>query len=412
MKINLRQCYLYFYIFMLIYIEFGYHMVVENQLSGSIRTVVLIAISIPLVLFGKKNLTADILFFVFYLTAVALLNCIFRLDEYGNYILLLVPIFIGFVTVLSVDKNEYVKVYSNIVFFLSVFSLVVFVINLVAQPIIASLPLVGYRNAAQVHDAFFSVAITNSQYIRNYGIAWEPGAFAILIGLAMYFELIHTEKIRIKRIIFLTVAMITTFSTMGYFFTALLFAAVGLNYLFTHGNIMHSNKRNAVIIILIISVMIVFFLPQEAKSLVFSKLDGLFNDTGDISSTTEARINAIIYPLRAFLESPLVGVGYDQFSFINKTQCDSVATNTIINWFALFGLSFGLPCTYCYFKCFYNDKQKFNIKLLPFIILIIAFCLLVSTESLLRISLIYILIFYGVQADRDDSQTRILPELL
>lgn len=406
MSDNLKRGYLYFYIFMLIYIEFGYHMVVENQLSGNMRMLILIALFVPLVLFGQKKVYIDTMLVFVFLILTVLFNLFLRMDDYGNYLMLLIPMVIGFCTVISVDKKEYVKVFSNIVLFLSAYSLVIFSINLVSQPMINSLPFLGYRYGAQIHDAFFSVAITNSQYIRNYGIAWEPGAFALLIGLAMYFELLYTPKIRMKRLIILTLTMLTTFSTLGYIFTILLFAALLFNSVFFEASETKMGKRrNTIIVIILFSVIVFLFLPQEVKDLVFSKLDGLFSekDYNDMNYTTEARIDAIIYPFQAFLKSPLTGVGYDEFSYINMTQCNSVATNTIINWFALFGLPFGLPCTYYYLKNLYIDRRSFKLRLLPFIILVIAFCFLISTESLLRISLVYILIFYGVQAGRKEN---------
>ena len=45
---TIKNIYVYFFIFAILYIEFGYHMVVENQLNGTIRTFLLIILPLPL----------------------------------------------------------------------------------------------------------------------------------------------------------------------------------------------------------------------------------------------------------------------------------------------------------------------------------------------------------------------------
>ena len=47
---KIKNIYVYLFIFAIIYIEFGYHMVVENQLNGTIRIFLLIILPFPLCL--------------------------------------------------------------------------------------------------------------------------------------------------------------------------------------------------------------------------------------------------------------------------------------------------------------------------------------------------------------------------
>ena len=99
--------------------------------------------------------------------------------------------------------------------------------------------------------------------------------------------------------------------------------------------------------------------------------------------------------MEAFLSSPLFGVGYDKFSYINRTLCNGVATNTVINWFAVMGLFFGLPCIVGYLRTVLQVSNYAKLNLFAKILIIVASLLLISTESLLRISLVYTIIFYG-----------------
>lgn len=136
-------------------------------------------------------------------------------------------------------------------------------------------------------------------------------------------------------------------------------------------------------------------MPKSITNIVFSKLDGLFSDNGNLAYTTESRINAIKYPFQAFLSSPFIGIGYDSFSYLNKYICDGLAVNTILNWFACMGLLFGVPCTVCYLITIKKISKLIDLSIIPTILLLLASILMVSTESLLRISFIYVIIFYG-----------------
>ena len=145
-------------------------------------------------------------------------------------------------------------------------------------------------------------------------------------------------------------------------------------------------------------ILIIYLLPDESRELVFSKLTGLFSEiTGSnvqLYNTSPFQCQLNIH-LKSFLSSPLFGVGYDKFSYINRTLCNGVATNTVINWFAVMGLFFGLPCIVGYLRTVLQVSNYAKLNLFAKILIIVASLLLISTESLLRISLVYTIIFYG-----------------
>lgn len=388
---RLKKIYYYFLVFSTIYIEFGYRMVVTNTVSGTIRTIALLLVCVPLVpvlLKFKFNYKPIVLFI--YLSCIIFLN-VFRDMDYGNYILLFVPLFVGFLISITIDVKHLIHVFSNIIVFLAAFSLLVLAIRIIAPGVIDSLPFLGnvYDSPARMHDAFFSVCIMNSQFLRNYGLTWEPGAFAILLSAAIYCKLTFYKKLNLVNIAILTVALITTFSTMGYF----VLAAVYFVSLKRSNN---SKKATRIILsIIILLAIVIMVLPETVTDLVFSKLEGLF--IGQNSETTQSRLDAIEFPGKAFLSSPFVGVGYEKFSFINKVYCNEVATNTIVNWFAIMGALFGVPCLWCYLGFAKKCSRYVGGGVIGFFILVCAFVLMVSTESLLRISFIYIIVFYGCQ---------------
>ena len=390
---TLKKIYMYVYIFSLIYIEFGYSIVVANKLSGNARTLILLMLTFPLFFLNVRiAVDKNRIFLLLYLSLVVMLN-LMRDNTYQNYILLLVPIFIGFSIAAFIDMKIIMSIFSDIMVFLAIYSLATFAISLLWPGVILRLPILGNRldTSAVVHDALFSVILSNAENIRNYGIAWEPGAFALLLCIATFCEMNITKKILIKRVLVIIFAIVTTFSTMGY----IVLAAIIISSVSKRKSL-HNRSIGTTIVILATLILIVCILPDDAKKLVFSKLDGLFSEgTGNVAYTTQARLNAIKHPFEAFVSSPLFGVGYDKFSYINKTLCNGVATNTMLNWFAVMGLLFGLPCIVGYLKTVLRVSNYARLNLFAKILIIAASLLLISTESLLRISLVYAIIFYG-----------------
>lgn len=389
---TLKNVYLHILVFTLIYIEFGYLMVVTGAVPGSIRMLILLAITFPL-LFMIKSINRSSLYLITYLLVLILVNSVHD-TSFENSILFFIPIFIGFVIASSIKFLDLVKVFISIVVFLAAFSLVTFFISLVAPNIIVLLPSLGYRleSQATIHNAIFSVCISNSEVLRNYGIAWEPGAFSILLCLSLYALLAFEDKVSKVKLIIIVVAILTTFSTMGYF----VMAGILLSIMFKRKEI-NNKMRNYILLLTAILLILLFVLPSSITDIVFKKLSGLFSEGKNVAYTTQARLNAIIYPFEAFCSSPLVGVGYDEFSVINKELCGGVATNTILNWFAAMGLLLGVPCTFCYINFISKNAKYLKTSIWGIIILFFVAILLISTESLLRISLIYIMIFYGCQ---------------
>lgn len=386
---KVKEIYLYLAIYMVIYIEFGYQMVVANQVSGFLRMMMLLIFTIPVLFYTHKVEKRPLVYFS--LIICYIFANVLRDDALFDYIFLLIPIFVGAIFAMSIEVEDFVKIYGNIMLFLSIYSLVVYAINIFFPALIQRLPFLSnvYTYAAEIHNAFFAVAITNSEIVRNYGIAWEPGAFSLLVCVALIFETTFYRNINYKRVLIFIITIITTFSTSGYIaMFGILYACLFYKRKFT--------KKEKNILCLMFCLMIVFVLttPDQIMNLVFDKLNGLFSG-GELAYTTQSRLNAIKYPLQAFFSSPFTGVGFEKFMIINRTLCDSVATNTIINWYAVLGMFLGLPCCIGLFSCLYKIAKRINAPKINAVILCVAMTLLLSTESLLRISLVYILVFWG-----------------
>lgn len=388
-----KELYCYFIIFFLIYLEWGYEPVIAQNISGTVKTILMIISVLPLCFFENFKIKKNSILLFCYLTIIIILSAL-RDTEIGNSILLLVPIFCAFMLNSAFKEDKIINTFCNNITFLAAYSLIVYIIAWIAPSIVTSFPILPNAYNTPIHNLGLSVVPSGVSIIRNYGIAWEPGAFALLLCLAIYGQIVGYSSLNKHKIIINILALITTFSTMGY----AVFAIIMITTRFRTWSVASRSYSNKLLLLVVLGLTCLLLISYiEIYEVAFAKLSGFsFNEKNP--ETTQARLNAIIYPGAAFLSSPLFGVGYDVFSIINKTVCNNVATNTIVNWFAILGLAMGLPCIYCYINALIKPSNYLKLGFILKIILIAAFILLVSTESLLRISLVYVIIFYGCSA--------------
>lgn len=384
--------FLYIYVFALIYLEFSYYIVVSSPISGLARMLICVSLSILLpIVYGIKIKPRTLCLFIYFIL-LTVSSSIWDGDIW-SYLQLLVSITLSFLIVSTVRLDALIKAFSDLMFALAVYSLLVFGANLAFPALMAKFPLIGYvyETNAQARNAIFSVFLSNAESFRNYGIAWEPGAFAVLLCLALFCVLFLTEKARPGRITVFFITIFTTFSTTGY----IAVLAILLIFFIERRNI-NKKVRVGLYMLLIGAICAFLFAPISIVDIVFAKLSGLSSGrTGSVAYTTQVRLDAIEYPLKAFFSRPLFGVGYQEFARINMEHCDGMATNTIANWFALMGIMFGLPCTYFYIKCSLTTAKRIGFCAASAVVLILFSIVLITMESFLRISLVYTLIFLG-----------------
>ena len=344
------------------------------------------SVVLPLLLFKPLHSNKSILFLVY--IVVVILSVSIRDNTIGDYLLFILPILIGYLIATRIPINYCIKCFCNLIYYLALYSLALYVTCSIIPSVASSLPYLGqfYDTSSTIHNAFFSVVISGAVFPRNFGFTWEPGAFALLLCIATFCSLHCYKTVSKKRLLVYSIAIITTFSTMGYIVLLLVYLST-LNF--------GVNSKSKIGILLIGGVLIIIAIQIPfMQELVFGKLDGLTNSNSDMSETTEARVNAIIFPGLAFLKHPILGVGYGEFKFINMHLCNSVATNTIVNWFAIFGILLGGPLCYYYLYSIYKFLPS-KMPIVHIILICLGAVILVSTESLLRISLIYVIIFWG-----------------
>ena len=200
---------------------------------------------------------------------------------------------------------KFVKVYLDLVYFISQVCLVLWVICLFPlglsflRSIASQFPLLGWDNIesnTNIVDTLyiFSIPQDFKGLMRNSGPFWEPGRFTIYITLALAINLFYfKEKITSKNSLVLLLTNLTTFSTTGYVATATLY----VGYIF-FSNIKRSNK----IIFSIILFAVVYYVGQ---------LDFMTEKIAEQSAddSTWSRFGAIAYHWNQITQSPIIGFG-------------------------------------------------------------------------------------------------------
>ena len=307
-KMNIKSVIITVSIFMLIFMDSSYWMAISNIFSGRIRIALLLAIAVfTFILNANKRINIKKIIFLNFLIASALLCMAVRKDGSKNYIILLSSVIIGYIFSESINFNEFIKKYNNIIHFVAIYSLVVAAISIIYPTIILKFPIIDTRfGTVTIHNLLFSVSLNNSIYFRNYGLFWEPGAFQIFLNLALIFEMFFINTPRKSKIIVYIITIITTFSTTGYIVLTLIL----ISYFIRSKKI--KIKWVLILIILIVLIIALFknVIPKKYTDLVFDKLSGIFSeDEKDIKYTTLTRLNAIKYPLEEFMKSPILRSG-------------------------------------------------------------------------------------------------------
>ena len=144
---------------------------------------------------------------------------------------------------------------------------------------------------------------------RNIGIFTEGPMFMIVLSLALCFSYLFKAFFSIKRwkIIAMTIAMITTFSVTGYIVGFIILAVAMINK--------NKKAQNKIILLLLFSCagLIAGSIITEMKS---------------STASYAIRIDDFLTGIKAFISSPIVGVGYENVNTLKSYMSSFRSYNT------------------------------------------------------------------------------------
>lgn len=385
----------YCLIFVLIWVESSFYSV--NVLPGTAKLILALVSIVPLVLFRFANVIniKKFLFAILLLAWILIFGLISSSNAFKQTFIMFIHCLVGAVFSIYIDEDEFIEKFNNIVYFLAIYSLIGFIINIFLFSLVEKFPTIYSMNTGiTYYNLFFTVVCNNTYVVRNYGMFWEPGAFSVFLCIALFFELIKSKNLKLTRIIIISITILTTKSTLGIIAVILLY----LIYFIRNPIAFTGKNRKLLFCVVFAIIILLFFIPHDFYSEIFDKLYKLDN-YGNVNSSMQTRLNAVYYMLNAFFNSAGFGIGIENYLYIQETYCNDMATATMANWLAIYGILWGGICICGYLRYF---LKSFKFSFSAILILIFA-VLLLATENFLMNPFIYALIFYGLGEKQNEK---------
>ena len=384
----------YILVYLLIFISNAY---VLSQYSGTIRMMMYLILISILILSNINNVIIKRKCFIIY--CVVMSNIIITVlinSEDAEQMLLNISLFsVAYVYATIYDYDRFIIIFVQIIYFLSVVSLILYFMTLIAPEIVMKLPSEYNIQGKPVYNMFFSTININNYLIRNQGIFWEPGAFQTFINLALIFNLFYFKDIKIRNIIILTITLFTTYSTTGY----IVGSGILMVFLINSRKNIRDNKSKNINSIMIIMVVIFIsmayaymIIPEAAKYQLFGKLSAYLDNIndGDVTSTS-IRIDAIKTSLKYFIKRPLFGNGNIGMRNIAFESGYKMNTATMLNWFSMFGIIMGTIMNYGIYRMTNYFSVCTKMKIILWLLIIMSF----MSEDYVRNPSIIVFVFLG-----------------
>lgn len=327
---------------------------------------------------GVLNFNRKYIFVPLMIVSIILTSSLINEAEFGTFSSRLIAVLTGFAIVSYFRYQDFVIAYDKFMFLISIVAIITNIVALVTPNIILSAPKI--INTSNNVFSYFAIGgvmvsyIVNNTIVRASSIFWEPGAYAIYLIIAIYFQLFASVRISIKKTIVYIVCLIITFSTTGYIALGVLLIAFIIN---NDDSYLSKRIKSASIIFLIFFIAIIF-IGQDTYiyQLVFQKIV-------DRQSTSVTRYASIINGLQIGLDYPLVGISPNNMrafmaDYARKTTlfnfgANPMNTNTVSYQFAAYGVIFGSLFTMGTFKFFTQNISSMITSALLILTILLAY---------------------------------------
>lgn len=325
-------------VFILIHMSSGASVVALSDLALALFA----SATIVLFLIGRNSF--DRIFLVF--SWVYLLISIVYFVKFGwiNFtatMRIYLKILYAYMTIKMIGVNFF-RYFVDTVAFLALISLPLFAIQyFLPQEMLAwngfmepFIPQVDKGGADYSNSFLFTVNVWGLD--RNSGFMWEPGAFAAVLSVAMFANIILNKGKLNRQFIVMFIATITAFSTTGY----LLLFLVTLFYLF--------NQRPSVVAIGTPAVIVIaglVFMHPEISGKIMDRMENREHSIesaedydGSANGISVGRFGSWDLDMQDFQHHPIIGFGLQQTERINARYTDLVRANGFSDFLVKFGL--------------------------------------------------------------------------
>jgi hypothetical protein len=259
---------------------------------------------------------------------------------------------IVYIAVKSLKVNFFI-IFEQVLFYLAIIGLFFWVIQILLGGDtlysyfnkIPSLYTFSYVTGDGLNVILYSVQPTSMslQYDflppRNCGFAWEPGAFAVYLCLAIFINLfvIKSDARSNKRLWVFVIALISTQSTTGY-----IISLVILFYYYLNKNL---NIMVLLLPLIVIIIITIFSLPFMSEKILFvyeqvSEIETMVVSSIDLgASYAPGRFASFVIAFEDFINNPVLGMAtVSQESWTYKIGANISPISGIGNLLAQYGI--------------------------------------------------------------------------
>ena len=297
---------------------------------------------------------------------------------------------------IKILKYDFFEIFHQVVYILAFISLPFFILQIINFDFTFSLvgliqnsfSFLEFNNDVFANNLFFSMESDGAMF-RNSGFAWEPKGFANFLILAIIINsILYDFKIN-KKMIILVIALITTFSTVGYIVLFTGFAG----FLFINNKIKIYYVIIAFIVFLIVLISENDFIFDKVSNEIYTMQDqaDMIYDKRFFESRSLGRFGSLLVDYNDFIKHPIFGYGIqrkDTSRIQLRTQAKYNYTKLVrVNGFSdrlvtfgLVGILFYIISLYRGFKRYLLYYNKKGAVFILFIFLMIEFATTLTTD--------------------------------
>lgn len=384
-NIEKKNKYAHFMIFLTILL--GSNTLISTTIIGGYKSIGLMLFMV-ICIFSKKYILGkeQLAISKQYLSIISiLLICIgismfLNFDMVNGNFLTVLKIIQGVLLVLCIQKDDFKYIYSKIMAFLGLYSLIVsyILINTSVKNIVP----VCYNSTGLKFFNFglsFVLDASGSFGMRNYGIFTEPAMYTCFLIPALIFEVSNREKARMWVIISLSVTALSTFSPVALICTSIL-----LGVFFLYKNSIKIQKK--IFLGLCLFLLITIFYTSGEYDVIIKNIAEKFNQ---IKNFDNSRFDSILINLELWLNRPLFGNGITGVTITTDILGSNTSTTTA--FLAAYGIIFSLVMNLGLYSLFYNRNKKIQ----SFIIFIV-YLIVINGQALLHTDYYWIFVMGGL----------------
>lgn len=350
--------YILIYLFLLFKVGFFF-----NENGSAISSILLLILCLVYnTTYNKGRISSKAASIVMVVLLLQFITYLFTgFPNFAQYGLSLINYLTIVVLVSSFDFQEYAICYSNILLVICLASILCYILISLGIPFYHYFPILTNSAGTSAHflvlTDIWTLGSSSNGFNRAMGIFWEPGAFQAMITFAGIVDLYRDipRKFLNYRMIIYCLTIIITFSSTGYISLILLIL------LFVKTKTRHSMIY--LTIVCLAGFFLLAYLYTTSSGFLFHTMFGKFEAVetvlsgGEATASESTRVESVIYPLKKFIESPIIGYGTAGEEQMTRELQHSMFTCTIINYFAKFGLLYGLIHMVGFYKLLKLNKK-------------------------------------------------------